>query len=168
MNARPSHATFSESNPSPGAPPTQPGRRAIATFSNYGEAERAVDRLSDLNFPVERTAIVGSDMRLVEQVGGRLTWMKAMLRGAVSSAIVGALIGWFFGLWNWIDALIASLMLALYGLLFGAVVGAIFGLLLYLLQGGRRDFYSTSALQPSRYELVVDAEVADEAARLLA
>ena len=35
-------------------------------------------------------------------------------------------------------------------------------------QGGRRDFASVTFMRPERFELVVDDEVADAAARLLA
>ncbi|MBP2328730.1 hypothetical protein JOF56_009115 [Kibdelosporangium banguiense] len=142
-------------------------RRVIAAFASYGEAERAVDFLSDQKFPVERVAIVGHDVRMVEQVVGRLNWGRAALHGAGSGALVGALVGWIFGLFDWVRPLVASLTLAAYGLIFGAVVGAIFGLIAYALQGGRRDFSSIRMMMPSRYEVQVDAEVADEATRLL-
>ena len=56
----------------------------------------------------------------------------------------------------------------LYGLLFGAVLGAIFGLIMHALQGGRRDFASVRAMTPSRYEVVADEAVADQAKNLLA
>jgi hypothetical protein len=144
-----------------------PNRRSVGTFLSYGEAERAVDYLSDQHFPVERVTIVGHDVKLVEQVIGRLNYGKAALRGAGSGALVGALIGWIFGLFDWVRPLVASLALAAYGLIFGAVVGAIFGLVVYAMQGGRRDFASMRVLLPSRYEVLVDAEVAGEAARLL-
>lgn len=64
--------------------------------------------------------------------------------------------------------MIASLALAAYGLVIGAVAGALFGLIAYALQGGRRDFSSVRVMMPSSYEVLVDAEVAAEAARLLA
>ena len=47
-------------------------RRTIASYPTYQEAERAVDHLSDQGFPVERVAIIGQDVRLVEQVTGRM------------------------------------------------------------------------------------------------
>ena len=75
-------------------------RRPIGVFTNYADAERAVDRLSDLGFPVERTAIIGHDLQMVEQVTGRLNYGGAALKGAVSGAFPGALIGWIFGLFN--------------------------------------------------------------------
>jgi len=143
-------------------------RRAIASYPTYQEAERAVDHLSDQGFPVERVAIVGQDVRLVEQVTGRMGPGGAALRGAANGALPGALIGWIFGLLNWLDPVVSGLLLALYGLVFGALVGALFGLLVHAAQGGRRDFASVSFMQPSRYDVVADDAVADEAVRLLA
>jgi hypothetical protein len=142
-------------------------RRPIAQFRNYADAERAVDRLSDLRFPVERVAIIGHDLQVVEQVTGRLNYGGAALKGAASGALPGALIGWFFGLFNLISPLVASVVLAFYGLIFGAVIGAVLGVVMHALQGGRRDFDTVTMTVPSRYELVVDEPVSDEAERLL-
>jgi hypothetical protein len=150
------------------SPPGTASRRTIATFASYGEAERAVDYLSDRRFPVERVAVIGHDVRFVEQVIGRLNWGKAALQGAGSGALVGALIGWIFGLFDWVRPLVTSLVLAAYGLIMGAVIGAVFGLIVYTLRGGRRDFTSMRVMMPSSYELQVDEEVAAEAVRLLA
>jgi hypothetical protein len=143
-------------------------RRAIGVFSNYSDAERAVDHLSDTGFPVQRVAIIGSDVQMVEQIIGRLNYGGAALRGAGSGAFAGVLIGWLFGLFNWFTPLLATLTLVLYGLVFGAVLGAIFGLIVHALQGGRRDFASVRVMLPSRYEVVADEQVADEARNLLA
>ncbi|MFE6130045.1 general stress protein [Streptomyces sp. NPDC056437] len=134
----------------------------------YAEAERAVDYLSHQGFPVHKVAIVGHDVRLVEQVVGRMDYGRAALQGAAAGALPGALIGWIFGLLDWLDPVVAGLLLALYGLIFGAAIGALLGLFLYALQRGRRGFASVSAMQPSRYEVVAEEDVADEAARLIA
>jgi hypothetical protein len=127
----------------------QPARQVIATFDNYADAERAVDYLADQRFEVDRVAIVGRDLELVEQGTGRMNYGWAALRGAISGGLVGALIGWIFGLFNRIEPLISALVLAGYGLMFGAIVGALIGLLMHALQGGRRDFHSVSGLRPS-------------------
>ncbi|MGH3801973.1 MAG: general stress protein [Pseudonocardiaceae bacterium] len=147
--------------------PNQPARQVIATFDNYTDAERAVDYLSDQKFTVDKLAIVGRDLELVEQVVGRLNYGWAALRGAAAGALTGALFGWIFGLLDWVQPLLTGLTLACYGLVFGAVVGALLGLLMYALQGGRRDFTSIQSLQPRQYEVLADVEVADEAVRLL-
>ncbi|MFL5998799.1 MAG: general stress protein [Streptomyces sp.] len=146
----------------------QARRRTIASYPTYQEAERAVDHLSDQGFPVERVAIIGQDVRLVEQVTGRMGLGGAALHGAASGALPGALIGWVFGLLNWLDPVVSGLLLAWYGLVFGALVGALLGLLVHAAQRGRRDFASVSFMQPGRYDVVADDAVADEAVRLLA
>jgi uncharacterized membrane protein len=142
-------------------------RQVVATYTSYSEAERAVDFLSDRKFPVERTAIVGRDLRFVEQVTGRMNYGKAALRGALTGALVGALVGWLFGIFDWFDPIVAAFWLMLDGLWFGALVGALFGLLMHALTRGRRDFASVGAMRADRYELQVDRQVAEEAARLL-
>lgn len=148
--------------------PNQPARQVVATFDSYADAERAVDHLSDHRFPVNRVAIVGRDLELVEQVLGRMNYGWAALRGAGSGGLVGALIGWIFGIFSWIEPLIGGLVLACYGLVFGAIVGALIGLLMHALQRGRRDFRAaSSSLMPTHYDVVVDVEVADQALRLL-
>jgi hypothetical protein len=153
----------------PGDPATATrARRTVASFRTYPEAERAVDFLSDRGFPVQRVAIVGRDLHLVEQVTGRMGYGQAALRGALQGAVLGGLFGWIFGLFNWINPVVASITLALYGLLFGAVLGALLGLLLHGTTGGRRDFASVRGMEASQYEVQVDEEVADDAAQLLA
>jgi hypothetical protein len=142
-------------------------RRAVGTYRDYSEAQRAVDYLSDRNFPVERSAIVAEGISLVEQVTGRLGYGRAALNGAVTTAIPGALFGYIFGLFNWIAPLLSALNLAVYGLIFGAVLGAVFGLIFHAASGGQRDFTSVAGLQAERYNLMVEDEVAEEAGRLL-
>lgn len=144
-----------------------PTRRTIASFSTYREAERAVDILSDHEFPVDRVAIVGRDLEYVEQVTGRMNWVRAALQGAATGALVGVLVGWLFGLFDWFDPIVSAFWLAVDGLWFGALVGALLGLISYLLLRGRRDFASVAAMRATRYELLVDEDVADEAVRLL-
>ncbi|MEU2489754.1 general stress protein [Streptomyces sp. NPDC007883] len=146
---------------------TEQPRRSVATYETYQEAERAVDHLADQGFPVQRVAIIGQDVRLVEQVVGRMDYGRAALNGAASGALPGALIGWLFGLFDWVNPLVSALLVALYGLIFGAILGALFGMLLHALQSGRRDFASVRSMEPSRYDVLVDEAVADEAVRLL-
>ncbi|MEU9820213.1 general stress protein [Pseudonocardia alni] len=153
--------------PPDGGPATRTGRRRIATFDDYPAAERAVERLTSHGFPVQRAAIVGRDLRSVEQIVGRLTVVTAVWRGALSGAVPGALIGWIFGLFAWINPLIGGLLLAAYGLVLGAVLGAVVGLVVYAFQRGRRDFTSVTVVEPRHFDLVVDEEVAAEATRLL-
>jgi hypothetical protein len=136
---------------------------AVATYADYPSAQRAVDYLSDNKFPVERTAIIGTDLRLVESVLGRLTTGRAALAGAASGAWFGLFIGLLFGIFsnsNWLAVLAVCIVI-------GAIWGAIFGAIAHATTGGRRDFASRSSLQASQYAVIADAEVADQARQLL-
>jgi heat induced stress protein YflT len=132
---------------------------AVATYPDYPSAQRAVDYLSDNKFPVERVAIVGTDLRIVENVLGRLTVGRAALAGFASGAWFGLFIGLLFGIFsgaNWVAAILT-------GLIIGGIWGAIFGALAHAMTGGRRDFSSRSSLTASQYAVAVEAEVAEEA-----
>jgi hypothetical protein len=152
-------------DPVPAAPSPQ---RVVGSYQTYPEAERAVDHLSDQRFPVERIAVVGRGLQMVEQVTGRLTIWSAGLRSAVSGVVFGALFGWLLGIFDLVNPLVGGLVLALYGALIGAVIGFLLGLATHSMTGGRRDFSSITGFQAQSYDLLVDVEVADEAAKLLA
>jgi hypothetical protein len=142
-------------------------RRTIAEFDNYADAQRAVDYLSDNRFPVERVAIVGRNLKYVEQVAGRLTTGKAALLGAAQGAALGAIFGLLVGLIFTLDPNPAIPLLVLYGIVAGAILGATFAAISHAATGGARDFSSVSAMAAERYEIQVDDEVADRAAELL-
>jgi hypothetical protein len=140
-------------------------RRAIASYSTYAEAERAVDRLSDQGFAVQRSAIVGRGLRSVEQVTGRMTAGRAALIGAGEGSLIGLLFALLFGIF-FTGPEFGGLML--YSVVAGAVFAAPLGALAqYVYSGGRRDFVSATRIEADRYELDVEAESADEATRLL-
>ncbi len=143
-------------------------RRTVATYPSYPDAIRAVDSLADRDFPVERLTVVAKDLRYVEHVTGRVDFWSSAAQGAVGGALIGALLGFFFGLFDWVEPLVSGVVLALYGLLIGAVIGAITGFAGHALSGGRRDFASVPRLDAGRFEVVADAEVADDASAMLA
>jgi hypothetical protein len=140
-------------------------KTTVATYGSYSEAERAVDHLSDEGFPVERAAIVGTGLKTVEQIAGRLTTGRAALLGAGQGATIGLVFGLLFGLFFDGPAFFG---VVLYGLLAGILFGAAFGALGQAMQGGRRDFASVRSMQAERYELQVDHEVSARAKQLLA
>ncbi|WP_228472768.1 hypothetical protein [Streptomyces cyaneochromogenes] len=59
------------------------------------------------------------------------------------------------------------MVLMLSGLLYGALFGALFGFAGHALTGGRRDFASRSQIVAARYDVVAEAECAEEAKNLL-
>lgn len=139
--------------------------RSVASYATYDEAQHAVDHLSDNGFPVENADIVGSDLRLVERVTGRLTTGRAALAGAGSGAWFGLFIGLLVGLFTtgptWLGLLIG-------GLVIGAAWGAVLGFFAHWATGGRRDFSSERGLVAGHYDVVVADDQADRARTLLA
>ena len=145
-----------EDRPAPGA------RHSLGSFTSYEDAQRLVDRLSDDGFDVSTVAIVGCDLRTVEQVTGRLTTGRAALLGAAAGAWWGVFVGLVVALFS--ISIIGPLVA---GLLFGAVFGAAFGAIGHAASGGRRDFSSVKTLQAGRYEVLVSDAHAAAAERLL-
>jgi hypothetical protein len=140
-------------------------KTTVGTFSEYAEAERAVDFLSDQGFPVEHVAIVGSGLRTVEQVAGRLTTGRAALACAAQGAMLGLLFGLLFGLFFDGPEFFG---VVLYGVLLGTTFGAVLAAVGQAAQGGRRDFASIRTMQAATYEVQVTHEHSARAKQLLA
>jgi hypothetical protein len=142
-------------------------RRTVASVGNYQDAERAVDWLSDQGFPVDRVSIVGTGLRYVEQVSGRLTTGRAALRGLGQGAWIGLFFGLLFTLF--FDLSTGGFFgVLLYGIVTGALFGALWGAIFQWFLRGRRDFASVAQTRADLYEVQVDEGVADEAQRLIA
>jgi hypothetical protein len=138
----------------------------VGSYDDYASAQRAVDFLSDEKFPVENVTIVGSDLRLVEKVLGRLTMGRAAAGGAASGAWFGLFVGLLLGIFaedgsGWVGSLLTGLLI---GLVFGAVAGAVG----YSATRGQRDFTSTSQVVAGRYDVLCAPQVAEQARAELA
>jgi hypothetical protein len=144
-----------------------PPQVTLRTFEDYPSVQHAVDHLADHGFPVERVAIVGRDLRYVEQVTGRITVGSAAALGALHGAVIGSLFALGFGLIFTYSPNPAPPLLVLYGIVAGGVLGALFGALSHAAGSGRRDFASVPSVVAERYDLLVDAALADRAAALL-
>jgi hypothetical protein len=151
----------------PGAPRLDPASMAwnnVASYASYQDAQAAVDRLSDEGFPVENIDIIGSDLRTVERVTGRVTRGRAAAAGAASGAWFGLFIGLLVGLFTrgptWLGLILG-------GLLIGAAWGAIFGFASHAATRGRRDFASAQSLVANRYDIIARGGTADQARSIL-
>ncbi|MCU1604174.1 MAG: uncharacterized protein JWP46_639 [Modestobacter sp.] len=138
----------------------------VATYGDYAQAQRAVDFLSDQKFPVENVTIIGSDLRMIERVTGRLTWGRALGAGAASGAWFGLFVGLLLGIFavngtSWVASVLT-------GLIIGLVFGAIFGAVGYGATQGRRDFTSVNQVVANRYDVMCNPQYAEEARAHLA
>ena len=138
----------------------------VATYDDYQQAQRAVDFLSDEKFPVENVTIIGSDLRMIERVTGRMTWGRAIGAGAASGAWFGLFVGLLLGIFapdgtSWIGSVLT-------GLLIGLVFGAVFGAVGYAATQGKRDFTSVNQVVAGRYEVMCNPQFAEDARARLA
>ncbi len=142
----------------------QPRGDEIAVYTSYLDAQRAVDFLADADFAVQKVTIVGTDLKMVERITGRRTYMHAALQGAASGAWLGLFLGLMFML---LTPGAQLLDIFLPALLIGAGFGMLWGVVGHALTGGRRDFSSTSQVMASRFAVLCLSEAAGEARRLL-
>src|SRR3712207_8232709 len=111
-------------------------------------------------------SIIGSDLRMVERVTGRLSWGRAIGAGAASGAWFGLFVGLLLGIFapdgsSWVGSVVT-------GLLIGLVFGAVFGAVGYSATRGQRDFTSTSQVVASRYDVLCNPQFAEQARAELA
>jgi heat induced stress protein YflT len=137
----------------------------VASFDTYLGAQRAVDFLSDEGFPVENLWIVGSDLKQVEKVTGRLNSWKAALAGAGSLAWVGLFVGIIVSLFA--NSTSAVFLIIISGVLYGALFGAIFGFVAHAFTRGQRDFASVSTTVATRYDVYCTPSMAARAREML-
>src|ERR1700759_4583073 len=131
--------------------PVSARRTTVPRFDDYESAQRAVDRLSDDGFPVEKLDVVGSDLRLVERVPARLTRGRAAGAGALSGLWVGLLFGVLLGLFTSGHSFLA---VAVTGAALGVLWGAAFGFAAHARTRGQRDFSSVQRLVAAHYDLI--------------
>ena len=137
--------------------------QSLGVFDRYADAQKAVGYLSDKEFPVENVLIVGTDLKQVERVTGRLTSGRVALGGLLSGIWMGLFIGLIFSLFGSGSALAVILSTVAFGALFG-VIWALVG---YAATRGQRDFSSVSRIVATRYEVLVEHKLAARGRELL-
>ncbi|MCS5719086.1 hypothetical protein N1027_13175 [Herbiconiux sp. CPCC 205763] len=143
--------------------PVMPRGDAVATFESYQEAQAAVDRLVHAEFPLKEVSIVGSDLKSVERVTGKLSYGRAALAGALS----GLWVGLFFGLLLVLLSPTGSPLFIGAAALIGAGFGLFFNIAVYSIGRRRRDFTSVMQVMASSYSVIVSPEFANRARNVL-
>ncbi|GGL31161.1 hypothetical protein GCM10012283_11860 [Phycicoccus endophyticus] len=138
---------------------------SLGVHDSYEEAQKAVDYLSDHEFPVQDVLIVGTDLKQLERVTGRLTQGRVIGAGALSGMWLGLFVGFMFALF---DPNGLNLLSILGTVVFGAVFGAIWAYFGYRLTQGQRDFTSVSQVVAAKYEVLCEHKHVTRGRELLA
>jgi hypothetical protein len=150
-------------------PPASPAVRGlprgevIGRYGTYADAQKAVDHLADEQFEVDRIAIVGNDLKSVEQVTGRLSYPRVAGQGALNGMVFGAFLGMILSLLGggeWVSALLVSVLM-------GGAFWMLLATVTYAMQRGKRDFTSTNQIVATSYDVVAAPEVAQRAQQVL-
>lgn len=155
--------------------PTAPNRSAkllslefpqsLVTYDDYAAAQKAVDFLSDREFPVQNCMIVGTELKQVERITGRLTNGRVAGLGAMSGLWLGLFVGLILSLFGEGENELAMIVSAA---LMGAAFGCIWSLIGFAATRGQRDFSSVTAVVATRYEVLVEHKLLAQAQTLLA
>lgn len=152
----------------PGARPASPLKlefpQSLAVYDDYAAAQKSVDFLSDEEFPVEHLMIVGTDLKRIERITGRLNWGKVAVGGILSGLWLGIFVGLIFALFT-----TSSVLQVLFStVLIGATFGLVWALIGYAFTRGQRDFSSVTQVVATKYEILVEHKHAARARELLA
>lgn len=145
---------------------TVPKGEVLGTYDTYLEAQERVDHLAKAEFPIARVSIVGNDLKSVERVTRKLSWSRAALEGALSGAWFGLFIALLFSFFTPPEQFSWSIFGA--AILIGAAFGMLFRLVSYGISRRSRDFESMSQVLASNYQVLVDAELVEQARDALA
>ncbi len=137
---------------------------SLGNYATYGEAQEVVDRLADHDFEVETTQIIGSNLRMVEQVTGRQSWPRAILGGMAKGVWFGLFIGLLLSILS-TNSFLGSII---WGMGWGIIFWGAFAAFDFGRTRGRRDFTSLTMTQPTSYEVLVQTGFADRARSTLA
>ncbi len=154
--------------------PMRPGLRAalsleypmsLGVHDTYEEAQKAVDYLSDNEFPVQDVLIVGTDLKQLERVTGRLTQGRVIGAGALSGMWLGLFVGTIFAVFDPSGVNLGNIAATV---AFGAVFGTVWATVGYRLTRGQRDFTSVSQVVAAKYEVLCEHKHVQRGREMLA
>ncbi|MCT2087120.1 hypothetical protein M3D75_13440 [Microbacterium enclense] len=135
----------------------------VASFPTYEKAQKAVSSLIAGEVPARDIAIVGSGLRSIERITGRLGYATAARSGALNGLMLGLLFAFIFVLGTptvQISAFIGVLLV-------GMALGMLLSLGTYSIVRRRRDFASVMQVTADHYDVCVAAPSLAKARGLL-
>ncbi|KTR95927.1 hypothetical protein NS220_04075 [Microbacterium testaceum] len=125
----------------------------VASFPTYEQAQKAVSSLIAGEVPARDIAIVGTGLRSIERITGRLGYATAARSGALNGLMIGLLFAFIFVLGQPTVQIATFLGV----LLVGMALGMLLSLGTYSLIRRRRDFASVMQVSADHYDVCVAA-----------
>ena len=146
-----------------GLAPVVPTGDVVGEFTNYLDAVALVDRIVGGGFAANLVAIIGSDLKSVERVRGRLTYGRVAMNGALNGAWLGLFVGLIFASATSAAGAANEVVAAA---VLGAGIGMIWGVVRMSMRGSRRQFISGSVIIAASYQVIVPNGMGGRAAEL--
>lgn len=135
----------------------------VARYPDYEAAQKAVSRLIAAEVPARDIAIVGTGLRSIERVTGRLGYATAARSGAMN----GLLLGLLFSVFLVIGSPSVPIQ-AFIGVMFvGIALGMLMSIIAYSFVRRRRDFASAMQVVADHYDVTVAAGTIHKARQAL-
>lgn len=143
--------------------PSLPSGQSVARYESYEAAQQAVERLVRAGFPPAEVSIVGSDLKSVERITGRMTAAKAALVGLMS----GLMLGMFIALLLLVISPAAPLATLVSVMLLGIGFSVLWSMIGYALNRRRKEFTSVMQLVASSFVILVPGPQTARARQIL-
>ncbi|MCJ1706851.1 general stress protein [Microbacterium sp. VKM Ac-2923] len=146
----------------PGAGRDEVGEK-VASFPTYEQAQKTVSSLIAGEVPARDIAIVGSGLRSIERITGKLGYATAARSGALNGLMLGLLFAFIFVL----GTPTAQISAFIGVLLVGMALGMLLSLGTYSIVRRRRDFASVMQVAADHYDVCVAATSVQKARGLI-
>ena len=134
-------------------PSALPEGEVVGQFKNYREAVKVVEQLVENGFPARLISIIGSDLKTVETLKGKLGYGRVALSGAVTGSWIGLFFGLLFGATSTTEQVVVTNLSA--GIVIGAGVGMLLNVIRFSLTKNKRSFISAQAVVAKKYDVIV-------------
>lgn len=147
------------------SPSVMPQGEVIGQFKNYRDAVNQVELLVENGFPARSISIIGSDLKTVETLKGKLGNGRVALSGAVTGSWIGLFFGLLIGVTSTTEEVVLSNISA--GIVIGAGVGMLLNVIRFSVTKNKRTFISAQAVIAKSYEVIVPLEQLADAKKAL-
>lgn len=135
----------------------------VASFPRYEAAQKAVSQLIAGDIPAKQIAIVGTGLRSIERVTGKLGFATAARSGAINGLFLGLVFSAIFV----IGTPSPPIQLFVGVLLVGVAIGMLLSIVTFALVRRRRDYASVAQVLADHYDVTVSSEHVHRAREIL-
>lgn len=137
--------------------------QTVASFARYEAAQKAVSQLIAGDIPAKHIAIVGTGLRSIERVTGKLGFATAARSGAINGLFLGLVFSAIFV----IGTPSPPIQLFVGVLLVGVAIGMLLSIFMFALVRRRRDYASVAQVVADHYDVTVSSENVHRAREIL-